>query len=289
MSTKLAFGPFVLDIERGTLVREGRPVPLSSRGFELLKALVAAPGAVVPKRDLMQAAWRDAAVEESNLSVQIAALRKQLGPAPDGGEWIATAARSGYRFVGQVAAQPARRLGGINAYLENAKMLRPELERVAGFVDNIRYKSLTREGWILSLSGWPDEKAVVRWRTAMRHHIVQEKGRSEILLDYHLRVGQVTHDTLIPVGQTIEEQRLDETEIGEGMTITFVDAKQPANLTEAAAPSETAAHLGFNEDAVGLVGWDVYKAVLEPGDLMLIMAWRTKAEAQMFAEPRQAA
>ena len=55
-----------------------------------------------------------------------------------------------------------------DAYLGNAKMLRPELERVDGFVDNIRYKSLTREGWLLSLSGWRDEKAVVRWRTAMR-------------------------------------------------------------------------------------------------------------------------
>jgi heme-degrading monooxygenase HmoA len=71
-------------------------------------------------------------------------------------------------------------------------MLRPELESVDGFVDNIRYKSLTRDGWILSLSGWRDEKSVVRWRIAMRHHMVQEKGRSEILLDYHLRVGQVT-------------------------------------------------------------------------------------------------
>jgi hypothetical protein len=52
-----------------------------------------------------------------------------------------------------------------DAYLDNAKMLRPELEAVDGFVDNIRYKSLTREGWILSLSGWRDEKSVVRWRT----------------------------------------------------------------------------------------------------------------------------
>ena len=53
-----------------------------------------------------------------------------------------------------------------DAYLGNAKMLRPELEQVDGFVDNIRYKSLTRAGWILSLSGWRDEKSVVRWRTA---------------------------------------------------------------------------------------------------------------------------
>jgi heme-degrading monooxygenase HmoA len=114
-----------------------------------------------------------------------------------------------------------------DAYLGNAKMLRPELEQVDGFVDNIRYKSLRREGWILSLSGWRDEKSVVRWRTAQRHHLVQEKGRTEILLDYHLRVGQVTHDTEVPPGHKIEEQRLDETQTGRGTTITLIDAKWP--------------------------------------------------------------
>jgi hypothetical protein len=45
-------------------------------------------------------------------------------------------------------------------YLDNAKMLRPEMEQERGFVDNIRYKSLTREGWILSLSNWRDEKSL---------------------------------------------------------------------------------------------------------------------------------
>src|ERR1700743_690440 len=94
-----------------------------------------------------------------------------------------------------------------DAYLGNAKMLRSELEQVDGVVDNIRYKSLTRDGWILSLSGWRDEKSVVRWRTRMRHHEVQAKGRSEILLDYHLRVGQITRDTQIPPGHRLEEQR----------------------------------------------------------------------------------
>src|SRR5258708_2072632 len=87
-----------------------------------------------------------------------------------------------------------------NTYLDTAKMLRPELEVVEGFVDNIRYKSLQREGWILSLSGWRDEKALVRWRTKMRHHEAQQKGRDQILQDYHLRVGQVTRDTQVPPG-----------------------------------------------------------------------------------------
>ncbi|MBV8752957.1 MAG: antibiotic biosynthesis monooxygenase [Hyphomicrobiales bacterium] len=176
------------------------------------------------------------------------------------------------------------RPGKWDRYLDNAKMLRPELERVDGFVDNIRYKSLTREGWILSLSGWRDEKSVVRWRTAMRHHVVQEKGRSEILLDYHLRVGQVTHDTRVPAGQTIEEQRLDETEIGEGTTVTFVDAKRPASLPETANGAETAGYLGLEKNAAGLASFDVYDAVLTPGDLILMTAWKTKAGAEAFAK-----
>src|SRR5512146_1454124 len=106
MATKIAFGPFVLDLDRGKLVREGRPIALSSKGLQLLLTLLRAPGQVISKADLMRAAWSDAAVEESNLSVQIAALRKQLGPSPDGGDWIATIARVGYRFIGSVAAQP---------------------------------------------------------------------------------------------------------------------------------------------------------------------------------------
>src|ERR1700753_367350 len=94
-----------------------------------------------------------------------------------------------------------------DAYLGNAKLLRPELEKIDGFVDNVRYRSLTRDGWILSLSGWRDEKAVVRWRTQAGHHAVQEKGRGAILSDYHLRVGQITADTQVPQGQVLAEQR----------------------------------------------------------------------------------
>jgi heme-degrading monooxygenase HmoA len=169
-------------------------------------------------------------------------------------------------------------------YLGNAKMLRPELEQVDGFVDNIRYKSLTREGWILSLSGWRDEKAVVRWRTAQRHHMVQEKGRSEILLDYHLRVGQLTHDTQVPAGQTIAEQRLDETEIGEGTTITFIDAKWPDTSCESSDAPGISNYLGLRPKAARLVGWDVFDAVLTPGDVILMMVWKSKDDADAFTK-----
>jgi heme-degrading monooxygenase HmoA len=169
-----------------------------------------------------------------------------------------------------------------DAYLENARMLRPELVEVDGFIDNIRYKSLTRDGWILSLSGWRDEKAVVRWRTAMRHHMVQEKGRTEILLDYHLRVGQITRDTRIPEGHTLQEQRLDETEVGEGTTIVLIDARRPDGAGESTDSTSGSAYLGFDPKADGLVGWDVFDAVLTPGDLILLTVWRTATAAEAF-------
>src|SRR5262245_32375423 len=99
-----AFGPFVLNPSNGTLLRGSEVVPIGQRGALLLRALLKAPGEVVTKTELMDAAWPGAAIEESNLSVQIAALRKHLGSAPDGRDWIETVARIGYRFVGNVEA-----------------------------------------------------------------------------------------------------------------------------------------------------------------------------------------
>jgi heme-degrading monooxygenase HmoA len=169
-----------------------------------------------------------------------------------------------------------------DAYLGNAKMLKPELEKVDGFVDNVRYKSLTREGWILSLSNWRDEKSVVRWRTRMRHHEVQEKGRNEILLDYHLRVGQLTQDTRLPKGYALHEQRLDETEAGEATTLILIDAKRPAAFTGIDDPARSSEYLGLNPQAAGLLAWDVFDAVLTPGDLILLLSWRDRATAENF-------
>jgi heme-degrading monooxygenase HmoA len=167
-------------------------------------------------------------------------------------------------------------------YLDNAKMLRPDLEQVEGFVDNIRYKSLIRDGWILSLSNWRDEKAVVRWRTKMRHHAVQERGRSEILRDYHLRVGQITHDTRIPEGCALVEQRLDETEVGLGTTVSLIDARRPVEFAETSNAADCAEYLGINPYAEGMVEWDVFEAVFTPGDLILLLLWRDKLAAEAF-------
>jgi heme-degrading monooxygenase HmoA len=169
-----------------------------------------------------------------------------------------------------------------DAYLENAKLLRPELEQIDGFVDNIRYKSLTRDGWLLSLSNWRDEKAVVRWRTTMRHHMVQQKGRDEIFADYHLRVAQITADTKLPPGQVLTEQRLDETQTGDAKCVTLIDAKRPEGWASTTNPADCAEFLGLDPYADGLIAWDVFDAVLTPGDLILMISWRDRAASDAF-------
>ena len=166
-------------------------------------------------------------------------------------------------------------------YLEYAKLLKPELEAIDGFVDNVRYRSLTRAGWLLSLSNWRDEKSLVRWRTQAKHHAVQEKGRTEVFLDYHLRVGQLTQDTGLPEGQFLHEPRLDATEVGAATTVTLLDAKRPVAIA-AAEPVEVAAGLGLRPDASGLVAWDVFEAVLTPGAVISLMSWRDQAAAEAF-------
>lgn len=176
---------------------------------------------------------------------------------------------------------------GWDDYLEHARMLRPELEQVDGFVDNVRYRSLTRPGWLLSLSGWRDEKAVVRWRTRVRHHDTQEQGRNRILLDYRLRVGQIVHDTRLPPGHRLVEQRLDETEVGEGTTVGFVDAALPVQLLASGSPQEVAERLDLDPSASGLVSWDVFDAVLSPGDAILRTTWRDSAAADAFGATAQ--
>ncbi|MGE0503443.1 MAG: winged helix-turn-helix domain-containing tetratricopeptide repeat protein [Rhizobiaceae bacterium] len=99
---RFAFGSFLLDAGAGTLLRNGIPVTVSHRGLKLLAAMAERPGEILTKSELMDAAWPGIAVEQGNLTVQIAQLRKLLGRSTDGGEWIATVSRVGYRFAGVV-------------------------------------------------------------------------------------------------------------------------------------------------------------------------------------------
>jgi predicted ATPase/DNA-binding winged helix-turn-helix (wHTH) protein len=99
-------GPFRLDSEAGVLTKAGAPMPLGARAVAVLTALVKQTNEYVRKDSIIDAAWPGVVVEESNLAVQISALRRVLSQAPGGEGWIETLSGRGYRFVGLVTEVP---------------------------------------------------------------------------------------------------------------------------------------------------------------------------------------
>ena len=98
-------GPFRLDTQSDLLLRGSEPVALGRRALVLLRSFVEQRSAVVSKDALIEAAWPNRVVEESNLTVQIAALRRVLAEIPGGDRWIETVPRRGYRFIGPVVTE----------------------------------------------------------------------------------------------------------------------------------------------------------------------------------------
>ena len=100
------FGPFqLLPFER-QLLESGRPVKLGSRALEILNLLVEKAGQVVTKEELVARVWPTTVVEEVNLRVHVAAVRRALGDGQRGNRYIVNAAGRGYSFVGTINRDP---------------------------------------------------------------------------------------------------------------------------------------------------------------------------------------
>jgi TolB-like protein/Tfp pilus assembly protein PilF len=94
------FGPFRFDTEAEILLRGDEVVGIGRRGLAVLRELLERPGEPVTKDYLIGTAWSGLSVEEANLTVQIAALRRVLADNPGGHAWIETLPRRGYRYMG---------------------------------------------------------------------------------------------------------------------------------------------------------------------------------------------
>ena len=168
-----------------------------------------------------------------------------------------------------------------NDYLDLAGLLRPELEKIDGFIDNQRFISRQRPGRVLSLSTWRDEKALIRWRTLPVHHRAQQQGRSGIFADYQLRVGEIIADTDLVRGHSLPQQRFDETETGAAklVTISELAAVDPARPDNGAL----AADLGLPAaDAGSILGHEVFAGINDPAKLLLLASWRDPTAGQSW-------
>ena len=107
---EFVFGPYRLSQSARLLLRDGVPVVLASRAFDLLAVLLARRGSTVSRDELLHRVWPGGPVHENNLAVQMSALRRVLGTARDGQAYIATVPGRGFQFVAPVeieTAQPA--------------------------------------------------------------------------------------------------------------------------------------------------------------------------------------
>ena len=177
-----------------------------------------------------------------------------------------------FAVIFEVAPRPGR----WDAYLGYAKRLKPELEKIDGFIDNERFASKRRDGWLVSLSTWRDEKALIRWRTHALHHEVQAKGRTEVFRDYHLRVGEIVADTRLPNDAVLTEQRFDETVVGAAKTATLTEMPLDQVGTEGGADS-------------AITDWDLFESITRPGMALLLNFWADAEAARIWlARPSRA-
>lgn len=97
-------------------------------------------------------------------------------------------------------AYPAK--GKWDEYLDIAAGLRPELNKIDGFISIERFQSVSNPEKVLSLSFWKNEESVLQWRNIELHRQAQAEGRKTIFDDYRLRVATVIRD----YGMTAREQ-----------------------------------------------------------------------------------
>src|SRR5215471_20917547 len=95
------FGDFELDYSQRLLLRDGRPVALNPKAFDLLTALVENRGQLMTKDQLLERVWPGQFVEEGNLTVHMSTVRKALGERKNEQRYIVTVPGRGYQFVAE--------------------------------------------------------------------------------------------------------------------------------------------------------------------------------------------
>jgi heme-degrading monooxygenase HmoA len=155
-------------------------------------------------------------------------------------------------------------------YLDLAGRLRPELERIDGFIINERFRSVAAPRRILSLSTWRDEKALIRWRTLGVHHATQVAGRERIFADYHLRVGEIIADTGLAQGERLEPQRLDVTEVDAAKVVSVI---------------ETQGEVPTLESLAEVLGEEAFTGITDADKRLVLADWRDETAALRWHPP----
>ncbi len=81
--------------------------------------------------------------------------------------------------------------GAQDQYFDLAASLRPEVEKIDGFISVERFESVATPGKFVSISFWRDEAAVQRWREHADHEVAQARGKADIFADFRISVAEI--------------------------------------------------------------------------------------------------
>ncbi len=190
------FGPFRLDARGRLLFRAGERVALTPRAVDILIALIESRGHPLGREELLRRVWADTAVEEGSLTSHISLLRKSLGPAPLGGQYIETLPKRGYRFVAPVEVARERSAHRPSGRIMLAVLPFEDLSSGRThdyFADGLTEEMISRLGRLS-----PERLGVIARTSAMHykgtektvHQIGQELNVSHVLEGSVRRVGR---------------------------------------------------------------------------------------------------
>jgi DNA-binding winged helix-turn-helix (wHTH) protein/TolB-like protein/Tfp pilus assembly protein PilF len=160
------FGPFRADTVRRLLLRDGQPIPVTSKVFGTLEVLIRNRDRVLEKEELLKEIWPNSFVEESNLTQNVSILRKALCELPGEHRYIATVPGKGYRFVGEVR-EPEPEIAPAHEKVEAGTRPRRARWMVAGVVAGVAVLAVSIWIWRARRAGEvvrPQSLAVLPFR-----------------------------------------------------------------------------------------------------------------------------
>jgi eukaryotic-like serine/threonine-protein kinase len=183
------FESFQVDPEKETVVRAGKPVPLTPKTFQILLVLIRSSQEVVTKDELMKAVWPDTFVEEANLSRNIFMLRKALGETAQDHRYIVTVPGRGYRFAESVRLVPEQELTVIAA---SRSLLQLEVKETKLWL------------WIALAAVLLVTCGVGVWRFVLQRRPILSAKDTVVLADFANSTGDPVFDGTLRQGMAVE-------------------------------------------------------------------------------------
>ena len=223
---KFFFDDFGIDALTRTLLKDGRPLPLSPKAFDLLLALVEHQGETLSKQDLLDLVWKDQFVEEKNLTVHVTALRKVLGEKKNEHRFIVTVPGNGYKFVAELRRST-------NGHVPKGPAVESDIPTVSGAGNDAAQAGPSTRNWLFpGILAITVLLAVIfgayLWQNRRKTEIPSTASPQNISIKRLTSDGKVTSTALSPDGKLFAYSKVDSEE--QSLWLGRIDGGEPFQI-----------------------------------------------------------